>query len=150
VTTQVKQLQLVHDMKVRWDSLYFMINQFCKLHPAIEYFLSLPVNRELAKLRLTDMEWTVLQDFEMVLGVPHQVQQIMSTERTPMLLGAIPAFEMFMTAWELLGENHPRLAQWMDIGIQWATTYYKKMDDSHAYVIMMCELKFRFIHHLIT
>ena len=33
ITIQVKQLQLVHDMKVRWDSLYFMINQFHKLHP---------------------------------------------------------------------------------------------------------------------
>ena len=36
------------------------------------------------------------------------------------------------------------------IGIQWATTYYKKMDDSSAYVITMCELRFTFIHYLIT
>jgi hypothetical protein len=33
VTIQVKQLQLVRDMKVRWDSLYFMINRFRKLRP---------------------------------------------------------------------------------------------------------------------
>jgi len=32
ITIQVKQAQLVCDMKVRWDSLYFMINQFHKLH----------------------------------------------------------------------------------------------------------------------
>ena len=31
VTIQVKQAQLVWDMKVRWDSLYFMINRFRKL-----------------------------------------------------------------------------------------------------------------------
>ena len=31
VTIQVKQAQLVCDMKVWWDSLYFMINQFRKL-----------------------------------------------------------------------------------------------------------------------
>jgi hypothetical protein len=74
----------------------------------------------------------------------------MSTERTPVLLAAIPAFEMFMTAWEQLGQKHPRLARWTDIGIQWATTYYKKMDDSRAYVIAMCELKFGFVCHLIT
>ncbi|EDR07026.1 uncharacterized protein LACBIDRAFT_328295 [Laccaria bicolor S238N-H82] len=112
---QVKQAQLIRDMKVRWDSLYFMINRFRKLRLAVEYFLSLPVNRELAKLRLTDMEWTVLQDFEIILGVPHQVQKIMSKECTPILSGAIPAFEI----------------------IDWATTYYKKMDDSPAYVIVM-------------
>jgi len=39
VTIQVKQVQLVCDMKVRWDSLYF-----------IKYFLSLLANRELAKI----------------------------------------------------------------------------------------------------
>ena len=31
MTIQVKQLQLVCDMKVQWDSFYFMINQFHKL-----------------------------------------------------------------------------------------------------------------------
>lgn len=74
----------------------------------------------------------------------------MSKERTPVLSGAIPAFEMFMTAWEQLGTAHPRLARWTDIGIDWATTYYKKMDDSPAYVIAMCELRFKFIDHSIT
>jgi len=74
----------------------------------------------------------------------------MSKEHTPILSGAIPAFEMFMTAWEQLGRDHPCLSQWTDIGIQWATTYYKKMDDSSAYVIVMCELTFGFIHHLLT
>ncbi|EDQ98471.1 uncharacterized protein LACBIDRAFT_335933 [Laccaria bicolor S238N-H82] len=110
VTIQVKQAQLV----------------------AVEHFLSLPINRDLAKLRLTYMEWAVLQDFEIVLGYR---QTLMSKEHTPVLSGAIPAFEMFMTAWEQLGRDHPCLARWMDIGIQWATTYYKKMDDSPAYVI---------------
>ena len=33
VTIQVKQAQLVWDMKVRWDSLHFMINRFRKLRP---------------------------------------------------------------------------------------------------------------------
>ncbi|EDR06951.1 uncharacterized protein LACBIDRAFT_299364 [Laccaria bicolor S238N-H82] len=110
MTIQVKQAQLICDMKVRWDSLYFMINRFHKLCPAVEHFLSLPINRELAKLRLTDMEWTVLQDFEIVLGVPHQVQKIMSKECTPVLSGTIPAFKMFMMAWEQLGREHPHLA----------------------------------------
>ena len=32
-TIQVKEAQLVRDMKVQWDSLYFMINRFRKLHP---------------------------------------------------------------------------------------------------------------------
>ena len=55
-----------------------------------------------------------------------------------------------MTAWEQLGRDHPCLSWWTDIGIQWATTYYKKMDNLSAYDIMMCELRFGFIHYLIT
>jgi hypothetical protein len=66
--------------------------------------------------------------------------KVMSKERTPVLSGAIPSFEMFMTAWEQLGEKHPCLAPWTDIGIKWATVYYKRMDESPAYVIAMCEL----------
>jgi len=66
----------------------------------------------------------------------------MSAERTPILSGAIPAFELFMTAWEQLGEKHPRLARWTNIGIEWAKKYYSKMDKTNAYVIAMCEFKF--------
>jgi hypothetical protein len=64
----------------------------------------------------------------------------MSKECTPVLSGAIPSFEMFMVVWEQLGENHPHLAGWTDIGIEWATVYYRRMDESPAYVIAMCEL----------
>jgi hypothetical protein len=32
-TIQVKPVQLIRDMKVRWDSLYLMINRFRKLRP---------------------------------------------------------------------------------------------------------------------
>jgi hypothetical protein len=69
----------------------------------------------------------------------------MSRERTPVLSGAIPAFEMFMTAWEQLGQKHPRMSRWTKIGIKWAAKYYTKMDDTRAYVIAMCELNFGFM-----
>jgi urease accessory protein UreE len=63
----------------------------------------------------------------------------MSAEQTPILSGAIPAFEMFMTAWEELGNKHPPLQRWTKIGIHWATKYYKKMDQTRAYVVSMCK-----------
>ena len=68
----------------------------------------------------------------------------MSSERTPILSGTIPAFELFMTAWEELGEKHPRLARWTKVGVEWAVKYYSKMDQTWAYVIAMCELNFYF------
>jgi hypothetical protein len=49
-----------------------------------------------------------------------------------------------MTAWEELGEKHPRLARWTKVGVEWAIKYYSKMDQMQAYVIAMCELNFYF------
>lgn len=87
--------------------------------------------------RLSDVEWAVLQDFEAILNVPHQVQQTMSKEANPVLSGSIPAFEMFMTTWERLGEKHPRLKPFTDIGLRWATKYYSRMDNTDAYIVAM-------------
>jgi hypothetical protein len=66
----------------------------------------------------------------------------MSAHMTPVLSGAIPSFELFMARWEKLGEEHHNLRAWTEIGLKWATKYYKRMDDTDAYVISMCELLF--------
>jgi len=63
----------------------------------------------------------------------------MSGETILILSGAIPAFEMFMSSWEQLAENHPRLLPWIDIGLGKATEYYAWMDRTSAYVMLMCE-----------
>lgn len=68
---------------------------------------------------------------------PHQVQQIMSGETTPLLSGAIPAFETFMTRWE----NMSQVANLKSIiapGLEWAAKYYGRMDRTRAYIIAMC------------
>jgi len=61
----------------------------------------------------------------------------MSSDSNPVLAGTIPAFEKFMTAWEHLAEKHQRLQPWIEIGLDWATTYYSRMDRTNAYVIAM-------------
>ena len=61
----------------------------------------------------------------------------MSSNANPILSGSIPAFEMFMTAWEKLAEHHPRLKPWIDVGLKWATTYYARMDLMKAYIMTM-------------
>jgi hypothetical protein len=63
----------------------------------------------------------------------------MSSESTPILAGAIPSFEMFMTKWEMLAEKFPRLEKWISIGLTWATKYYGRMDRTNAYIISMGE-----------
>jgi hypothetical protein len=63
----------------------------------------------------------------------------MSKEKTPILSGAILAFETFMWEWEVLAGKHPHLKPWIDVGLQWAMQYYSRMDCTNSYVIEMCE-----------
>ena len=63
----------------------------------------------------------------------------MSSKSTPVLSRAISDFELFMTEWEKLGEQHDGLKFWMDIGLHWAKKYYIRMDETDAYVITMCK-----------
>jgi len=44
-----------------------------------------------------------------------------------------------MTQWEGLATDHPNLKPWTDISLKWATKYYRRMDDTRAYIIAMCE-----------
>lgn len=64
----------------------------------------------------------------------------MSSETLPRLGSAVPCFELFMSAWEALGTTNPRLQPWTDVGLVRATQYYKRMDNTRAYVIAMCKL----------
>lgn len=64
----------------------------------------------------------------------------MSHELTPVLSGAIPAYELFMTRWEDIRKNFPETRDWVDTGMLWAEKYYNRMDLTNAYIIAMCEL----------
>jgi hypothetical protein len=46
---------------------------------------------------------------------------------------------MFMTNLENVGDQYELLKPWTDIGLQWATKYYIRMDDTDAYVVTMCK-----------
>ncbi|OBZ73092.1 Zinc finger BED domain-containing protein 4 [Grifola frondosa] len=115
---QLRHLQLLRDIKMRWDS-------------AIDHYI---FTYKLDSIKLTPKEWEVLQNIEFVLSVPHTVQQVMSGERTPILSGTIPSFEMFMTRWEKLGKKAWHLT---DVGLKWAAKYYSRMDGTPAYIIAM-------------
>jgi hypothetical protein len=70
--------------------------------------------------------------------VPHDFQQAMSSESTPNLTFALPFFEIFMTQLGLLGEKFPIIKPWTDLAEEKATKYYRKMDETDAYVMNMC------------
>jgi hypothetical protein len=71
----------------------------------------------------------------------------MSKEKTPVLAGTIPSFERFMTSWEKLAKKpeNKHLAPAIKVGLKFAYKYYKKMDDTIAYVLAMRESNYIFI-----
>ena len=62
----------------------------------------------------------------------------MSGESMPILSGAIPTFESFMTKWEKLAIN-PRSKPIVNAGLEWAYKYYERMDHTKVYVVAMCK-----------
>jgi len=67
---------------------------------------------------------------------------MLSKDHTPVLAGVIPAFEIFLTKWEKLALAKPWLKDWIDVGLSWATKYYRRFDSSDAYIIAMCKFCF--------
>ncbi|KIK21590.1 hypothetical protein PISMIDRAFT_103932 [Pisolithus microcarpus 441] len=125
--TEVPTVELLCDVKTRWDSAYFMINRMHALHLAIDHFLSLPrgSNDELSGLHLTALEWEVLQDLKVVLEIPHEAQQCMSSESRPVLSKAVPAFETVILWWRALVKNTPHCGAIINAGLDQAEQYYQ-------------------------
>ena len=86
VIMRISPLQLLWDVPSRWDSVYYMIGRFWYLHlvsgsinltfcmtnlyrQAVNNLLAQLHLPELAKYRLSEKEWEVLRDFEVILSV---------------------------------------------------------------------------------
>lgn len=84
----IPEHELLRDVECRWDSIYTMISRLQEMRPvreysgtrdacrsddslskAVEHFFTLPTQRDLAALKLQEMDWLVLQDMELVLEV---------------------------------------------------------------------------------
>lgn len=55
-----------------------------------------------------------------------------------MLSSVLPSFEMLMTRWEKLAKDVPALKKYINPGLEKAYGYYNRMDETKAYVIVMC------------
>ncbi len=62
----------------------------------------------------------------------------MSKEKTPVLAGVVPTFEVTMTALQCLGKQNPPLKRYTDVAVEYFKKYYSRVDNTPAYVIVMC------------
>ncbi|KAI5982840.1 hypothetical protein EDD15DRAFT_2377163 [Pisolithus albus] len=79
----VPNLQLLHDVKIRWDSTFYMLNHIRTIQPAVDLFVALPSQqKDLTKHKLSDAEWTVLQDYETILNSPSMKKVVLHLKDT--------------------------------------------------------------------
>ncbi|THH30687.1 hypothetical protein EUX98_g3511 [Antrodiella citrinella] len=91
---KLRPVQLLRDMEVRWSSTYLMIDRALELYPAIKKFIELPkYQRDLDGTLLTENELRVLRDIHRLLKLPHRVQELLASEKTPTLALVLPAYE---------------------------------------------------------
>ncbi|KIM54018.1 hypothetical protein SCLCIDRAFT_31420 [Scleroderma citrinum Foug A] len=117
---QLPILELLHDVKTRWDSIYYMINRLRILRQALDVFFQAPTNKDITDRQLGEMDWQVIKDMEIVLEVPHSAQQLMSHKMLPHL-----------------SMHLPRCAPYIKVGLKYANKYYSRMDKTNAYAIAM-------------
>ncbi|KIJ58550.1 hypothetical protein HYDPIDRAFT_102399, partial [Hydnomerulius pinastri MD-312] len=98
-----------------------------------------PIALGQTKYKLSQMEWTVLQDFQAILEVPHSAIQALSSESLPTVCNYLRTFEKFYVNWKRMGENpnNLRLSPFINKGLEWADKYYTRMGDTKAYLISM-------------
>ncbi|KAF9236569.1 hypothetical protein BU15DRAFT_31483, partial [Melanogaster broomeanus] len=96
-----------------------------------------PVALGCSIVRMDNAEWFILKDYEVILDVPHFIQQQMSSESRPVLSCTIPCFKLFMTIWEKHARANKHIAPFINVGLHWANIYYNRMDNTTAYIVAM-------------
>ena len=74
-----------------------MLNRLLALRLAIECFLSLPGQKDPTNYKMVDMEWFVLQEFEVILDVdvPHSLSLFVYAERVSSFRYLTASFRAF-------------------------------------------------------
>ncbi|KDQ05496.1 hypothetical protein BOTBODRAFT_122732, partial [Botryobasidium botryosum FD-172 SS1] len=126
--------ELVLDLGIRWSSTYLMLQ---RLHQLL--FLARPSQKEVRKHALLPVDWVLLEHVTEALKVPHQVQQVMSSESTPSLSMVVPAMEAMVEGWRKLELELPHLQPMIMPGRAKIEQYLSGMRNSKAYVIAMCK-----------
>ena len=63
---------------------------------------------------------------------------MLSKDKTPVLAGVIPVFEIFMTKWETLAAKRVWLKPFIDEGLKWAKKYYVRLDITQRLTLLPC------------
>ena len=91
----------------------------------------------MAKHILKDDQCAVLQEILVILEVAHCAQQLVSSELTPTLSIALPAYEILLQSWRNLCVQLPHFSHFIQRGIAKIEEYVHLSRRSRIYVYAM-------------
>ncbi|KAE9394622.1 hypothetical protein BT96DRAFT_742821, partial [Gymnopus androsaceus JB14] len=127
-------LELILDVDTRWSSTFLMIKRALLLRPVSEDYCHLMTQ---ANARLAPVDWKLLEDIKDVLEVPHLFQQCLSSQKTPTLCWALPAFAAMIQLYNEKLDEHPHLADAIRAGSEKLDEYAEKIRKVPAYILAM-------------
>ena len=85
-------------------------------------------------------EICVLDHIRVVVSVPHDAQESLSSERTPTLSYSLPFYHSVIHKRGHLKEVYPLLSPFIEIGIRKVEEYIGKSKLSRTYLLAICKL----------
>ncbi|KAG2744443.1 hypothetical protein P692DRAFT_201721841 [Suillus brevipes Sb2] len=135
--TTLPTVQLLRDCVTRWSSTFKMVDRVLMLNPAIQSFLLETQNADISDLSMDAKDTDVLRDIHQIIEVPHVAQELLSSERTPTLSMALPAYEVLNMQWTQLRSTIWELSHYIDVGLDKLKQYINEGRKTRIYALSM-------------
>ncbi|GBC49849.2 zinc finger BED domain-containing protein RICESLEEPER 2-like [Rhizophagus irregularis DAOM 181602=DAOM 197198] len=136
----VKNLNLVLDVKTRWNSTYMMLK--CALELQKPLHDTTMIERELEEFSISTEEWNQMKELCHVFEIFHKATVEMSKAQYITLSSSIPVYNILLDHLEKLLDNKnkeyctiSKIRTAITKGYEKLKTYYAKTDESHVYPI---------------
>ncbi|KAG2365911.1 hypothetical protein BDR07DRAFT_1275833 [Suillus spraguei] len=140
--TTLPAVQLLCDCITRWSSTFRMIDRVLILNPvctqnAMQSFLLETQNADISDLSMDAKDIDVLHDIHQIIEVPHVAQELLSSEWTPTLSMALPAYEVLSSQWTQLRSTIWELSHYIDVGLNKLKQYINEGRKTRIYALSM-------------
>ncbi|KAJ7181343.1 hypothetical protein C8R43DRAFT_870106, partial [Mycena crocata] len=140
----IRVVGLLKDVDTRWSSIFSMLDRVLELYPAIDEFLKLEKNRDIAYHALSELELAVLRDIREFLQVFHLVQELVSAEKTPTLCIVLPLYERLIIMLRDLKRKIPKLSHAITASIRKLEEYLALSRRAPIYALAMGKFSLNF------
>jgi hypothetical protein len=109
---------------------------------AMQSFLLETQNADISDLSMDAKDIDVLHDIHQIIEVPHVAQELLSSEWTPTLSMALPAYEVLSSQWTQLRSTIWELSHYIDVGLNKLKQYINEGRKTRIYALSMSVFQF--------